>query len=225
MIKNDDMKTHIATKSLYIALEGVIGSGKSTQVKLLANYFKEHYPKKRVIITKEPGGSEIANEIRRTVQGIHIKERMEPICETYLYAASRAQTLRSVVKPTLDKGGVVIADRSFCSSLANQAFGRKLGIKAVWEINKPAIGDIMPDLIFFIDTDITTGIQRSFDKEGDKFESLGKAFHTKILRGYYELAKLPFLKKRFVTVDGNRSIDEVHAEIVTQINKRLKLKS
>lgn len=219
------MKTPLSTKSMYIVFEGVIGSGKSTQTKLLANYFKEHYPKKQVIITNEPGGSEIANEIRRTVQGTHIKEDMEPVCEAYLYASSRAQTLRAVVKPVLDKGGVVVADRSFCSSLANQAFGRKLGIKAVWEINKPAVGGIMPDLIFFIDTNITTGIKRSFDKEGDKFESLGKAFYTKIQQGYFELAKLPFLKKRYVIIDGNKSIAEVHADIIDQINKRLKLKS
>ena len=99
------MKTPLSTKSMYIVFEGVIGSGKSTQTKLLANYFKEHYPKKQVIITNEPGGSEIANEIRRTVQGTHIKEGMEPVCEAYLYASSRAQTLRAVVKPVLDKGG------------------------------------------------------------------------------------------------------------------------
>ncbi len=187
-------KPNTANKGLYIVFEGVIGSGKSTQTKLLAKHLKTQFPEKQILVTNEPGGSEIANEIRKTVQGTHIKESMEAVCEAYLYAASRAQTLRSVVKPVLDKGGIVIADRSFCSSLANQAFGRHMGIKTVWEINKIAVGTTIPNLIFFIDTDITTGIERSFDKEGDKFESLGKTFYTKIQRGYHEIAKLPIVK-------------------------------
>ena len=100
-------------KGLYIAFEGVIGSGKSTQSKLLQKYLEKTIKDKLILATKEPGGSEIANEIRKTVQGTHIQEAMDPVCEAYLYAASRAQTLRTVVKPILDKGGIVISDRSF----------------------------------------------------------------------------------------------------------------
>ncbi len=105
---------------MYIVLEGVVGTGKTTQAKKLHTYFQALYPEKEVIIVREPGGTEIAETIRNVVQAQLFTEKMHPLTDAYLYASSRAQSLHSLVKPVLDNGGVVIADRSFGSSLAYQ---------------------------------------------------------------------------------------------------------
>ena len=108
------------SKGKYIVFEGIVGTGKTTQSKKLYQYFKKQYPRKKIIWTYEPGDSEIANEIRKIVQGTNFNEKMDSICEAYLYASSRAQTLRTIIKPVLEKNGIVIADRSFITSLAFQ---------------------------------------------------------------------------------------------------------
>lgn len=105
---------------MYIVFEGMVGSGKSTQSKKLFEYLQVKYPERKIIHVREPGSTIIAQEIRLLAQSRVFEEEMDPICEAYLYAASRAQSLRHMVKPTLDAGGIVIADRSFISSLAYQ---------------------------------------------------------------------------------------------------------
>lgn len=153
----------------YIVFEGIVGSGKTTQSKLLAERLKATW-------TREPGGSEIADAIREIVQGTEFGETMEPVCEAYLYAASRAQTLRAIVKPILDKGGTVVADRSVFTSLTYQAVARGLGMETILEINKIAVGDIWPDKVFYIDLPVEMALARTADTVGDKFEKFGPDF-------------------------------------------------
>src|SRR3989338_5871436 len=117
----------------YIVLEGVVGCGKTTQAKKLYEHLKKNYPGREIILTREPGGSEIAERIRTLVQGTEFSEVMTPECEAYRYAASRAQTLRSIVSPTIQRGGTVISDRSFLSSMAFQGAARGLGTETVLE--------------------------------------------------------------------------------------------
>ena len=117
------------TTGRYIVFEGVVGTGKTTQSKRLVEELKKQFPEKEVIWTREPGGSEIAEAIRTLVQATPFTEKMDPMCEAYLYASARAQSLRTVVLPVLAKGGIVVADRSFCSSVAWQGFGRGLGFE------------------------------------------------------------------------------------------------
>lgn len=206
---------------MYIVFEGIVGTGKTTQSKLLGDYLNKVFPRKKIIWTREPGGTEIADKIRKLVQGTEFNEKMEPECESYLYAASRAQTLRTLVKPNLDEGNIVISDRSFLSSLSYQSFGRGLGIKKVWEINKIAIGDILPDLILFLDLDIKTALSRTNDEKGDKFEKLDTEFFLKARQGYLEAGKLDFLKDRFVIIKDHGSIEEVHKRIKTVVNLKI----
>ena len=123
-------------KGIYIVFEGIVGTGKSTQAKILYDFLKEKNKNREIILTKEPGGTEIADEIRKIAQATKFNEDMNPVCEAYLYAASRAQSLRKIVKPALEKGSIVISDRSFISSLAYQGAARKIGIEKVLEINK-----------------------------------------------------------------------------------------
>jgi dTMP kinase len=202
---------------MYIVFEGIVGTGKSTHSKRYADYLKKKYPKKKVIWTREPGGSEIADAIRKVVQGSKFEEEMEPICEAYLYAASRAQTLRSVISPVLKQGGIVISDRSFLTSLTNQAFGRKLGIDTVMKINSLAIEGFIPDKIIYMNLPIKIGIHRAFDKDGDKFENLGEEFYKRVSNGYKEIQKLEMFKKRWLNVDTLEDPDETFNSIVAAI--------
>ena len=136
---------------------------------------------------------------------------MDPVCEQYLYAASRAQILRKVIKPVLDKRGIVVADRSVFTSMTYQGFGRNLGIERVLKINKEAVGDVWPDLVIWLDTDLDTALARTRDASGDKFESMDKSFFEKVREGYVEVTKrFPKLVKK---VDGNGSIEVVEKRI------------
>lgn len=110
-------------KGLYIVFEGIVRTGKSTQAKLLANHLRNDFPNKEIVLTYEPGGTEIADAIRVLAQGTRFREEMDPICEAYLYASARSQSLRKIVRPTLEHGGIVIADRSYLSSVAYQGGG------------------------------------------------------------------------------------------------------
>lgn len=188
----------------YIAFEGIVGCGKTTQSRILAE-------KLGAVWTKEPGGDEISDAIRKVVQGTKFESEMDPVCEQYLYAASRAQTLRKVVKPILERGGTVVSDRSVFTSLAYQGFGRDLGIDKVLEINKEAVQDLWPDLVIFLDLDIDLALSRTKDQSGDKFESMDKEFFEKVRDGYLQIAKL--YKDIFVIIDGSGSSEEVAEKI------------
>lgn len=197
-------------KGLYIVFEGIVGCGKTTQSKLLAKRLKATW-------TREPGGTEIAEAIRKIVQGTKFAEEMEGVCEAYLYAAARAHSLRKIVKPVLAKKGIVVADRSFFTSVVFQGSGRALGLQKVLAINKDAVSGLWPDLVIFLDLKIDEGIKRVFDHSGDKFESLGKDFYTKVRRGYLQLIKK--YPKIFVKIDGTGSVEEVEGRIWGVVKK------
>ncbi len=188
-----------------------MGCGKTTQSRILAE-------KLGAVWTKEPGGDEISDEVRRVVQGMKFEIEMDAVCEQYLYAASRAQTLRRVVKPVLDKAGIVVADRSVFTSMAYQGFGRGLGIERVLKINEEAVDGIWPDLVIWLDTDLETALARTRDQSGDKFERMDKKFFEKVRKGYVEVAKrFPKLVKK---VDGNGTIEEVEKRVWKVVQKR-----
>ncbi len=205
-------------KGTYIAFEGIVGCGKTTQSKLLYERLKNLYPERNVIWTKEPGGSEIANGIRKVVQGTVYAEEMDPVCEQYLYAASRAQTLRKVVKPVLDGGGIVVADRSVFTSVSFQGWGRGLGADTVWKINDVAVDGLLPNRVLFINTDIDIAIARAKDGGGDKFESMGKDFFEKAVAGYmFAVATYNIM----ALIDGNGTIGEVEKRVWDVVQKRV----
>ncbi|MBD3363354.1 dTMP kinase [Candidatus Dojkabacteria bacterium] len=209
------------SKGKYIIFEGIVGTGKSTQSKQIYSYLEDKYPNKKFIWTFEPGGSEIADEIRRVVQATEYEEKMDPICEAYLYASSRAQTIRKIIKPNLEKGNIVIADRSFLTSIAYQGFARELGPELILKINESALDDCFPDLVLFLDLDIKPALQRTFDFDGDKFEKESVDFFKKALKGYKYASQLSKLKNKWVTINARGNIDEVYQRIIKVLNKRL----
>jgi dTMP kinase len=204
-------------RGYYIIFEGIVGTGKSTQSKKLVETLKKEFPKTEVIWTREPGGTEISEAIRKVVQGTSFKEEMEPICEAYLYAASRAQALRKVVKPALKRGAVVISDRSFLTSYTIQAFAREIGLDKVRAINNIAIEVVEPDNVIFLDLPINTGLSRTEDHDGDKFESFPKEFYEKIKKGYDTVKELPEFNSKWIDISAEGSEEEVFERIKGKI--------
>lgn len=205
---------------MYIVFEGIVGTGKTTHSKKLAQYLKKKYPKKKVIWTREPGGTEISQKVREIAQGSKYANEMDPICEVYLYAASRAQSLREIVKPALDKQNIVVADRSYITALVNQGIGKKLGIKKVMSINKEAVGNTVPDLVIFLDYGVEKSIKRTFDKEEDKWENFGTDFYKITRDGYIKISKMKQFKDKWITVKMNdSSVEENFSNLVKKVDK------
>lgn len=205
---------------MYIVFEGVVGVGKTTQSKMLVERLRQVFPDRQIVWTREPGGSEIADTIRNVVQGQKFSEEMDPLCEMYLYAASRAHTLRTVVKPVLDVGGIVVADRSVFTSVSWQGYGRALGAEAVLRVNAEAVQGILPDVVLYLAGDIDESLKRTFDAGGDKFEAFPREFFHACARGYEALAHDDRFAELWETLPSEGTKEEVHERIVTALKKR-----
>lgn len=206
---------------MYIVFEGIVWTGKSTQSKKLHEYLRQQYPDKEVIHVREPGGTDIAEAIRHIAQWQKFNEDMDPICEAYLYAAARAQLLYTLVKPAHDRGAIIIADRSVLSSLAYQWYARWVWIDKVLDINRQAIIDCIPDVVFYLESSIEHAIERTFDAHWDKFETMGHEFFEKVMQWYHKAAMLPVFQDRWYQIDAYGTIDEVFSRLVTIVESKL----
>lgn len=205
-------------KGAFIAFEGPDGSGKSTMVRMISNYFKDNNID--FIQTREPGGTRIGEDIRRILLDNRNKG-MIPETEALLYAASRGQHSREKILPAIEEGKVVLCDRFLLSSLAYQGVGRGLGIEEVMMINDFAIKGIRPDLTLFFHVDPTTTLIRKTNKKGgDRLEREGDSFHKIVYEGYMELIKT--YSDNVIIVDATKSKEEVFEETKIQINNFLK---
>jgi len=203
---------------MYIVFEGIVGSGKSTQAKKLVEFFRSKYPDKNVIQVREPGSTPIAEDIRHLAQKKEWEsEQMHPLTNAYLYAAARAQTLQTVVRPALEKWGIVISDRSFLSSCAIQWEAQWLGINTVLWINKSAVGKLFPDIIIYLDINIDTALSRTFDSLWDKFEKEWRDFYEAIIRGYEKCEKWNKVKNRFIRINASGDEEEVFWRILEKL--------
>ena len=174
-------------KGKFITFEGCEGSGKSTQLRLLSEYLDKlgiEY-----VLTREPGGSEIAEQIRNIILNGK-NTAMCDECEALLYAAARVQHLKEKVAPALERGKLVICDRFVHSSLAYQGYARGLGAEYVANINNFAIKNFAPDLTVFLDISPADAFKRKHGADpDDRMEQLGLEFHTKVYEGYKALLK------------------------------------
>ena len=203
---------------MYIVFEGIVGSGKSTQSRKLAEFLREKYGTEKVIHVREPGSTPIAEDIRHLAQWKEWEnEEMHPLTNAYLYAAARAQTLHTVVRPALDSWKIVVSDRSFLSSLAYQWEAQGLGFETVLSVNHDTIKWILPDKIFYMDIDVEIALSRTFDVAWDKWEKMGKTFFESIVQGYDKCEKLDLLKNRFIRIDASRDIDDIFADVLSKI--------
>lgn len=207
-------------KGLFIVMEGPDGSGKTTQINLLEQYLKE--AGYECLITREPGGTVIGEEVRELILNPEHKE-MSPVTEMLLYAASRAQLVHEVIGPTLEAGRIVISDRFVDSSIVYQGIARNLGISTVAAVNAPGIGIYRPDGIFFIDLSEAEGIRRKKNqKKLDRMEQESIDFHHLVSEGYRKvLAERP----EVIKIDGGKDIDVIQKKIRNHVDELLKKKN
>lgn len=207
-------------KGYFLALEGPDGSGKSTIAKLMKKELEEKY-KLEIILTREPGGTEIGEDIRSILLSTANME-MGNRTEALLYAASRAQHVEEKIFPLVEDGKLVISDRYIFSSLAYQGFSRNLGIDEVMDINIFATNGFYPDRIIFFDLDPNLGLERKFaQKEGDRLEIAGDDFHKNVYQGYREaIKKYPDKVK---AIDASKSVEEVFKSCLEIIKEDLNL--
>ncbi len=203
-------------KGFFIAFEGADGCGKSTQVRLLAEYLESLGID--VLRTREPGGCPVAEEIREIVLSKDDK-KMEAVTEAMLYAAARAEHVRQVIKPAVEKGRLVICDRYLMSSLAYQGYGRQLGAEAVRKINEPAVDGCLPDVTVFINVPPEYAFKRMNEqKTRDRLEREEMPFHERVFRGFIELSK----SENVLPVDAQGTKAETHELIKQKIMPILK---
>jgi len=204
---------------LFITLEGLEGSGKTTQQKYIVDDLKEKGFD--VLLTREPGATRLGREIRQLLLDPDWSE-MTPRAEILLFAADRAQHVEEIVKPALNAGKIVISDRYFDSNLAYQGYGRGLDIDLVRKINLWAVDYLKPDLTIFLDLPVEVGLARAraqtVDKLGDRLEREELNFYQQIRAGYLELAKE---SERFRVIDANRSIEKVKTDILQEIKEMI----
>ncbi len=196
-------------RGIFITMEGPDGSGKSTQIDLLKEYLESAgYD---VLITREPGGNRISEAIREIILNSEYTE-MSPVTEMMLYASARAQLIAEVIGPAIESGKAVISDRFVDSSLVYQGMARGLGIETVYEINKVAIGEYMPQLTIMLDLPAEVGISRKKDqKELDRMELESLEFHKKVAAGYREMAER--FPERIKRIDATLPIEEIYGII------------
>ena len=207
-------------KGLFIVMEGPDGSGKTTQINLLEQYLKE--AGYECLITREPGGTVIGEEVRELILNPEYKE-MSPVTEMLLYAASRAQLVHEVIGPALEAGRIVISDRFVDSSIVYQGIARNLGISTVAAVNAPGIGIYRPDGIFFIDLSEAEGLRRKKEQKNlDRMEQEGIDFHHLVSEGYRKvLAERP----EVIKIDGGKDIDVIQKKIRNHVDELLKKKN
>lgn len=203
-------------KGLFITFEGVEGSGKSTQIDLLAEFLSENGYK--VVKTREPGGTTIGDKIRKIVLNPEFTE-MDFKAEALLYAANRAQHVAEVIKPALEKGKVILSDRYIDSSLAYQSFGRGLDQKKVEMISRWATDDLEPDLTILLDIPADEGLERTESSLADRIEQEDIGFHERVSKGFLKLAKK--LHKRIKVINATKDMDQIHQEVVKLVQKLL----
>jgi len=205
-----------------ISFEGPEGSGKSTQISLLATQLQKHG--KDVITTREPGGTEIGEQIRNII--VHNSKGDEMCAETelLLFTAARAQVVREVIAPALVEGKYVLSDRYLDSSTVYQGIARKLASGPVAEINRFAVGNVMPDITVIVDVPPEVSMARLKQRVTDlpdRMERQNIDFYHKVREGYLLLAKQ--MTDRVILVDGTKSIEDVSKAVWEHVQVRLGL--
>lgn len=206
---------------MFITLEGPEGSGKTAQLDPLAEYLvDEGYVVRK---TREPGGTPIGDQIRNTILDLK-NTAMVDRTEALLLQASRAQLVEEVIKPSLEKGEVILCDRFADSTLAYQGFGHQNDLTPLREIIHYATGGLTPDLTILLDIDPAVGLKRR-NQAGNlnRLDALDLDFHQRVRKGYLELANSE--PERWVVIDAGRSFQDVQNDIREVVLERLRARN
>jgi dTMP kinase len=203
---------------LFIVFEGPEGSGKSTQAKLLAERLRD--AGKRVILTREPGGTELGEQLRRLLLDLH-SEPVTPAAEALLYSAARAEHVAHVIQPSLDAGEIVICDRFADSTLAYQGGGRGLDLDQLRSVQQFATRGLEPDVRFLLDLPVAVGLaRRHADHDSvNRLDAESLAFHERVRASYLALADANPANWR--VIDATKSRDEVARSVWSAVRDRL----
>lgn len=195
---------------MFITFEGPEGSGKSTQIQRLGEWFRE--AGRECVVTKEPGGTPISDRIRAIVLD-SASAGMDPWAEVLLYSASRRQHVVEKIRPALERGELVLCDRYADATIAYQGYGRLIALDRLQTLNAWATEGVWPELTLLYDIDEETGLARAhqrnaaMDVDEGRFEAEDLRFHRRVREGYLAMAVAE--PKRFVVIDGRGTIDEV----------------
>jgi dTMP kinase len=215
-------------RGMFITLEGLDGSGKSTQSRRLAAWLKNRFPLDEPVLTRQPGGTVMGDRLRALVLDSR-QTGLAPMTEMALMFADRAQAITEVIEPALSQGKFVICDRFTDSTEAYQGGGRGLGSAAVLELHRLLCGNLQPDLTLLLLPSLDASLERArrrnqrvVEQNGQdegRFEQEKDAFHRRVWEKYREIAARE--PNRVVLIEGDLSIDEVHEKIVEAVAARL----
>jgi dTMP kinase len=210
---------------MFITLEGIEGSGKTSQVKQMAAFLENRGLK--CLVTREPGGTAIGRRIRQVLLDPESSD-LDPVAELLLYNADRVQHVKKVILPAIAAGKVVVCDRYVDATRAYQGIARKLDIELIETLHRLLVADLMPDLTFLFDLPPEEGLRRAWTQidSGDRsnrevrFENEALAFHARVRKGYLDLAAGE--PTRFVIVDARKSREAVWRQIAGVLEKTFK---
>jgi dTMP kinase len=204
-------------RGYFITFEGTEGSGKSTQIEILARHLIRHGYK--VVTTREPGGTAFGEQIRRVLLSVK-NRRLDPRAELFLYLASRTQHLEEVILPAMKKGKIVLCDRFSDATVAYQGFGRRLDMKVVRTAVGYAAKGLSPDLTLLLDLDVRLGLARVKDRgRSNRLDREQREFHQRVRVGYLRLARSE--SGRIKIVEASRSPQEVAEHIQKIVDRYL----
>lgn len=198
---------------MFITFEGIDGSGKTTQSKLLVDYFRQIYGKNSVVLTREPGGTDFAEKIRNVL----LVNNIDPISELLLFVSTRCEHVKKLILPALEEGKIVICDRFIDSTIAYQGYGFGVSLELIRKLHE-LVGIKYPDITFVLDIDVNVGLSRAEDK--NKYEEMSINFYNKVRKGFQEIAaKDP---DRCCIISGTEVMDDkqIYSKIVAEVIKR-----
>lgn len=198
-------------KGLFITFEGADGCGKTTQLKLAAEYLQNKG--EIVLVTREPGAKGLGEKLRDIL--LNYDGVVSDRCEAFLFLADRAQHIDTIVTPAVESGKIVLCDRHIDSTVAYQGYGRGQDIEQINKLNMIATGNKKPDLTIVFDVDVETSMAR-VGAEKDRMESAGREFFNSVRFGYLEIAKQE--SERVRVLDATKSIEDVQKDVIKLID-------
>jgi dTMP kinase len=195
---------------MFITFEGIDGSGKTTQSELLASHFKQIYSENNVILTREPGGTDFAEKVRRVL----LKDNINPISELLLLTSMRYEHMEKLILPALKEGKIVICDRFIDSTIAYQGYGLGVDLGLIGYLHK-LVKIRHPDITFILDIDVQVGLSRAKDK--NKYEEMDINFYNKVRKGFQEITLKESDRCSIITEVETKDDNQVYSEIINRI--------
>ena len=209
-------------KGKFIVIEGIDGSGKTTQINQLSKWLcgNNFIPaNNQLIITKEPGGTKLGQSIRSLLLDTSRETSPDSLTELLLYAADRAQHVNEIIRPSINKGDWVLSDRFSGSTLAYQGYGRQLDIKLIKDLENIATKGLLPDITFLLDIPVEESIKRRINRKDDRMEKEGREFLKKVSFGFNSISK----DNKWKQISALKSKEEITCEIQHELKKLLKM--